>query len=383
MDIIQGLIASGNAGRSGWRILNNKGTFGIVNNRTSNVSYSILNNGVIGTGSDFVSTYVASSPSPSITATPSATTTGTTGNYTYQVFTYTTETAGAGTGQSLYTITVPSGGVVCDVLVVGGGGGGNAIIGAGGGGGAVLYTSGITIPANNYTIKVGIGGSRNVNGSQSEAFGATCLGGGSQPNTTWSTPIGGRAGGSGSGGSSGDVAGTYTGGGVGASTKGTILSSGTLYNGSSGGNGIRLLSTGSRPGGGGGGGGAGTAGNNAVQVDYTTRQDWINAGSPGAGGNGVLINITGTGYYWGAGGGGGTHVGQGGADGGLGGGGGGSTQGTSGGLGGTGGISAGGNGGSGNGSIDGGNGGAHTGSGGGGHHFQVQQEVVEVPESSS
>ena len=155
MDIIQGLIASGNAGRSGWRILNNKGTFGIVNNRTSNVSYSILNNGVIGTGSDFVSTYVASSPSPSITATPSATTTGTTGNYTYQVFTYTTETAGAGTGQSLYTITVPSGGVVCDVLVVGGGGGGGKF-GGGGGGGSVLFATNITLTSG--SIRVGNGG---------------------------------------------------------------------------------------------------------------------------------------------------------------------------------------------------------------------------------
>ena len=281
-------------------------------------------------------------------------------------FPYTSDTTGS--GQTQYTLTSPTGGVVCDVLIVGGGGGGNMIIGGGGGGGAVLYATGVTIPAGSYTIKVGKGGSRNVNGSQSEAFGAICLGGGSQPNTSWPTPIGGRAGGSGSGGSSGDVAGTFSGGGVGASTKGTILSSGTLYNGSSGGNGCQLASSGSRPGGGGGGGGARTAGKNAVPIEYSTRQNWINAGSPGAGGNGVLINITGTGYYWGAGGGGGIHVGQGGADGGLGGGGGGSTQGSSGGLGGTGGISAGGNGGSGP-PQDGGNGGAHTGSGGGGSTF--------------
>jgi magnesium chelatase family protein len=59
------------------------------------------------------------------------------------VFTYTTETAGAGTGQSLYNITVPTGGVICDVLMVGGGGGGGKEIGGGGGGGAVLYATNI------------------------------------------------------------------------------------------------------------------------------------------------------------------------------------------------------------------------------------------------
>jgi hypothetical protein len=306
--------------------------------------------------------------SASISSFPQAPIIGYDGNYTYMMFTYTTETAGAGSGQTQYTLTSPTGGVVCDVLIVGGGGAGNMVIGGGGGGGAVLYATGITIPAGSYTIKVGKGGTRNVNGSQSEAFGATCLGGGSQPNATWPTPINGRAGGSGSGGSSGDSGSTSSGGGVGASTKGTILSSGTLYNGSSGGSGIRLLGSGARAGGGGGGGGAGTAGRNAVQVDYSTRQAWINAGKPSSGGDGVLINITGTGYYWGAGGGGGIHVGQGGADGGLGGGGGGGTQGTAGGLGGTGGISAGGNGGTSS-TQDGGNGGAHTGSGGGGSTF--------------
>jgi hypothetical protein len=297
-----------------------------------------------------------------ITSSPSATTTGTTGIYTYQIFTYTT-----GATDTSYTITIPTGGLVCDVLIVGGGGGGDRQIGGGGGGGAVLYATNITIPANNYTIKVGKGGAPNVNGSPSEAFGATCLGGGSTLFVAWNVPNGGRAGGSGSGGSSGDTGGTYSGGGVGVSTKGTLLSSGTLYNGNIGGNGCQLSGSGSRPGGGGGGGGAITAGKNAVQVEYSTRQAWLNAGSPGVGGNGVPINITGTEYYWGAGGGGGQHVGYG-ADGGLGGGGGGSSQTslaiTS--LGGTGGISAGGdviN------NANGGNGGANTGSGGGGSTF--------------
>ena len=96
MDIIQGFIETGNAGKSGWKIVNNKGAFGVVNKRTSNVSYSILNSGVIAAGSNFINTY-STTPAPTITASPSATTTGTTGNYTYQVFTYTTDTAGAGT----------------------------------------------------------------------------------------------------------------------------------------------------------------------------------------------------------------------------------------------------------------------------------------------
>jgi hypothetical protein len=182
-----------------------------------------------------------------ITATP--TTTGTTGIYTYQIFTYTTDNTG--TGQTGYSITIPTGGIVCDVLVVGGGGGGDRQIGSGGGGGAVLYATGISIPANNYTIKVGKGGTPNVNGSPSEAFGATCLGGGSTLFVGWNVANSGRDGGSGSGGSSGDGGGSLLGGGVGISTKGTLLSLGTLYNGNIGGN-ASTLSSGDALGGSGG-----------------------------------------------------------------------------------------------------------------------------------
>jgi hypothetical protein len=52
MDIIQGLIETGNADKLGWRIVNNNGTMGVYNNRTSNVSFSILNNGAIGASSN-------------------------------------------------------------------------------------------------------------------------------------------------------------------------------------------------------------------------------------------------------------------------------------------------------------------------------------------
>ena len=264
MDIIQGLIASGNAGRSGWRILNNKGTFGIVNNRTSNVSYSILNNGVIGTGADFVNTYVASSSSPTITATPSATTTGTTGDYTYQVFTYTTETAGAGTGQSLYTITVPTGGVVCDVLVVGGGGGGGSGHGGGGGAGQLVLIKDAALNGT-YTIRVGSGGIYSISQERGGArpptkgknstFGTiTAEGGGASTNISAD-----MNGGSGAGGDGYTTDGGTGGFGVKDNNTDTF-SSGTVY--SRGNNGAS--NTGFT---GGGGGGAGVAGNVNVGGD--------------------------------------------------------------------------------------------------------------------
>ena len=257
----------------------------------------------------------------------------------------------------------------CDILIVGGGGGGDSQIGGGGGGGAVLYATNISIPANTYTIKVGKGGARNVNGGNSEAFGATCLGGGSTAFVSWSTPTNGTAGGSGSGGSSGGAS-TATGGTVGTSTKGALLNSGTLYNGNIGGNGLQQSGAGGQPVGTGGGGGAGTAGSSSISVDYSTRQNWIDAGKPGKGGDGVQINITGTTYYWGAGGGGGsynTHAG----DGGLGGGGGGGASGRLPGLAGTGGINNGGDGSNTSGIESGGNGAPNTGSGGGGGGYTI------------
>jgi hypothetical protein len=276
-----------------------------------------------------------------------------------------THSGGAET-QTTHTITIARD-TICDILIVGGGGSGDRQIGGGGGGGAVLYATNITIPPGSYTIRVGKGG-ENGNGGNSEAFGATCLGGGSTPFVGWGNPNNGTAGGSGSGGSSGSTGTTGTGGGVGTSTKGTLLSSGTLYNGNIGGNGLtqaipvyNVVA--------GGGGGAGTAGFNSSSTQYTTRSSWLAGGSPSKGGDGIQINITGTAYYWGAGGGGGgivTHAG----DGGLGGGGGGGSEISGGttypaGLAGTGGINSGGNGLI-TGTQNGGNGGAGTGSGGGG-----------------
>lgn len=289
-------------------------------------------------------------------------------DYKYLAFTH----SGGSENQTQYSINFPEN-TTCDILVVGGGGGGDSQVGAGGGGGAVLYATNISIPANTYTIKVGRGGNQNENGKSSEAFGATCLGGGSTPYVAWITPNNGTSGGSGSGGGAGNVL-SY-GGGVGSSIQGTFfdtnkLSNGTvtLYNGNVGGNSAAQHSSGySCAGGGGGAGEAGHSTTNTTRyVDSTYYQQWINDGKPGKGGDGIPINITGTSYYWAAGGGGGAQNGLS-AFGGLGGGGGG------GGVvvpnnGGTGGISNGGNGETWTGGTTGfgGAGGAGTGSGGGG-----------------
>ena len=291
--------------------------------------------------------------------------------------------SGGTEAQTSYTFNFPVK-TLCDILIVGGGGSGDRQIGGGGGGGAVLYASGVEIPADTYTIKVGKGG-ENGNGGNSEAFGATCLGGGSTTFVGWGTPNNGTAGGSGSGSSPGGDP-NATGGTVGASTKGTLLSSGTLYNGNVGGNALKQTQSSTGAVCGGGGGGAGTAGFNSSSTQYTTRSSWLAAGSPSKGGDGIPINITGTTYYWGAGGGGGsviTHAG----DGGLGGGGGGGHGMSSSivypaGLAGTGGINSGGNG-LNTGTENGGNGGAGTGSGGGGGGYNANSATYNAGNGGS
>jgi len=282
MDIIQGFIETGNAGKSGWKIVNNKGAFGVVNKRTSNVSYSILNSGTIAAGSNFINTY-STTPAPTITASPAATTTGTTGNYTYQVFTYTTDTAGAGTGQSLYTINVPTGGVVCDILIVGGGGnGGNgesANRGAGGGGaGGLIYIQSVSL-IGTYTITVGKNEKNssitttatnqiNINGNLLTSLIATA--GGRGGTTSASGAVNGIGGGSGGGGADWN--------GVGAnSTQNTYFGTGFGFKGgNSSGMGYND--------GGAGAGGGGAGGIGANQEGYTR----------GLGGPGKIIDITGT-----------------------------------------------------------------------------------------
>ena len=291
MDIIQGFIETGNAGKSGWRIVNNKGSFGVVNKRTSNVSYSILNSGTIAAGSNFINTY-STTPAPTITASPSATTTGTTGNYTYQVFTYTTETAGAGTGQSLYTITVPTGGIVCDVLVVGGGGGGGGFGGGGGGGGDVIYQQNISLSNGSYNIKVGSGGT-STNGANRGNNGANSIISGTGITTI--TAVGG-GGGAGYNQSSIAVAtiGTSSGGGGGGTGQNPYTLGATSQYSGAGGNGVSTFLTTS----GGGGGSVGVGGIATIKS------------KAGNGGIGNDISITGTPQQYGGGGGGGNWAGE-------------------------------------------------------------------------
>jgi hypothetical protein len=273
-----------------------------------------------------------------------------------------------GANQTPYTITFPLN-TICDILVVGGGGGGDGQIGGGGGGGAVLYAQNIIIQPNTYTINVGKGGAENNNGNNTTAFGATCLGGGSTLRVAWTTPNNGRSGGSGSGGSSGN-GGTSTGigGGVGTSTKGSILVTGTLYNGNSGGNGgERGGEGGVSSGGGGGANQVGKSTTNAVRYNNASNYTaWFNAGADGSGGDGILINITGTDYFWGGGGGGGSFTTLAGMGGKGGGGGGSQSDGATPQLGGSG-IN---NGSSGVSGGKGGDGGANTGGGGGGGGWQ-------------
>ena len=65
MDIIQGLIEAGITGGADWRIVNNNGTFDVLNNMSNDVIFSILNGGSIEVGSNIytnvVSNYVETS----------------------------------------------------------------------------------------------------------------------------------------------------------------------------------------------------------------------------------------------------------------------------------------------------------------------------------
>jgi hypothetical protein len=147
LDVIGDANISGSVSLGGFSVSNSGSSSNIsaiiTNSLTSNTSLTIHNGSI---------------PSNPITSSPSPTTTGTTGVHTFMSFTYTTETAGAGTGQTQYTINVPTGGIVCDILVVGGGGGGARRMGGGGGAGALIYITNQNLSSGAYTIKVGNGG---------------------------------------------------------------------------------------------------------------------------------------------------------------------------------------------------------------------------------
>jgi hypothetical protein len=203
--------------------------------------------------------------------------------------------------------------LVAYLIVAGGGGGASANYGGsaagGGGGGGYLAASNVTFtPGTVYTVTVGAGGSRGVQGSNSSISGFTVAIGGGLAN--------GGSGGSGGGGSGagtsgqGNNGGSNTqyggGGGGGAAAVGTDSPGGASPAlGGAGGAGSSSSITGSavtRAGGGGGGGGSTASGG---------------AGGGGAGGNTGGGGSTGT-VNTGGGGGGGFPSGTGGAAGGSG-----------------------------------------------------------------
>ena len=216
MDIIQGLIETGNAGKSGWRIVNNGGAIGVLNNRTSNVYFSILNDGGIGTSSNVPSSLINSysginvsnySGSGNVVSTGGTGGTGgssqwtTVGTKIYYnlgnigigtldpiaplhiynnaitavlpteiVVAGATSTTISGTTDRYisfpysgtettkdYTFTTTEA-LNCDILIVGGGGAGGSWMGGGGGAGGVVYTINQPLSIGTYTIKVGRGG---------------------------------------------------------------------------------------------------------------------------------------------------------------------------------------------------------------------------------
>ena len=232
MDIIQGLIETGNAGRSGWRIVNNGGVFGVYNNRTSNVSFSVLNNGAIGASSNIPSNIISSYSNINVITNYTSGSSSSGGGGSSQWTTVGTEIyynlgnvgigtidpaaplhvynniatlptlisvvgatsttigttdrvisfpySGSGTTKD-YTFTTTEN-LICDILIVGGGGSGGR---SGGGGGAVLYTQNILFPTGAYIIRVGKGGVstktgsgfvEGINGTDSElVFGGTTI----------------------------------------------------------------------------------------------------------------------------------------------------------------------------------------------------------------
>jgi hypothetical protein len=71
MDIIQGLIETGSiGGRSGLRIVNVNKTFDVINNQTSNVIFSILNDGSIGSGSNIYTNVITNYVNGSVNTSP-------------------------------------------------------------------------------------------------------------------------------------------------------------------------------------------------------------------------------------------------------------------------------------------------------------------------
>jgi len=240
-----------------------------------------------------IPTALSITPAPTSTFTPASSTTR------VAILTY----QGSGTATT-YSVVIPAGGMLCDILMVGGGGSGGRDIGGGGGGGAVLYATNVLLKQDTYSLVVGRGaifGSGEVKGQSTTGFGAILLGGGSAGDTTWNNATYANDGGSGAGGKSVPDEWSRRGGRpiVGGSKKGGILCDGTLYEGNVGGYGVQqttaqVVSS--------GGGGAGAVGGNG-QASASTSGTAVGS----SGGAGVSNTILDTSYYWGGGGGGGSY----------------------------------------------------------------------------
>jgi hypothetical protein len=229
---------------------------------------------------------------------------GTTGEYKYLIYTYTKDTI-INSGQTTYNITVPYGGITCDILMVGGGGAGGPYIGpdadvgyaysgGGGGGGAVFFGKNIKINQGSYDISIGRGGRSGAivdsRGTSTVGFGYTIRGG--QCANYVNDAVNNGASGAGS---PIILSVPYSGLNVNGGNAGTNeYPSANLFIGNRGGKSTEFV-TGRQSYQAGGGGGAGTP----------AKPSYYNSGGAEAdGGDGVLVDILGIDLYWGGGGGG-------------------------------------------------------------------------------
>ena len=257
----------------------------------------IIQDGKIGDTTGFPASIITDG-----TAGTTTTTIGTTDKCT--IFTNT------GGTQTTYTITIPTNGYICDVLVVGGGGSGGR---SGGGGGGVLYTTNVFFPAGSYTLRVGNGGISTKTGWGYANVGL--VGNDSEIVFGGTTIFSAKGGGEGAanlglttGGTGGSGGGSESSGGIGAVSSANIISTntssslfttstnqspnGSTIYGNIGSLGVVAYNANYAGGGGGGAGGAGVTGNNSAS---------------GAGGSGINNSITGTAIMYGSGGSGGVY----------------------------------------------------------------------------
>jgi len=165
-----GRLSLGGGGSSQWTgsslIYYNGGNVGIGTTNPIN-NLHIYNSNVNGTSSILAIQDETAIVSYSIPSTPSVTLAQVSGSPDrYMIFNYTTDSSGL-TGQTQYTITIPSEGAQCDILMIGGGGGGGFDRAGGGGAGSCIVAINQTLNAGNHFVRVGNGQSGITNNSTS------------------------------------------------------------------------------------------------------------------------------------------------------------------------------------------------------------------------